>query len=790
MLAGTAVGSAPIIIHLLNRQRYKKITWAAMHWLLAAFKKSARRLQIEDLILLAIRVLILVLLALALARLVLHEGGGLFGGKSALHRVIILDTSFSMGYNPGGKTSFDRAKEVGRQLASKTDLSAGDQVTLITMTDQATARIKASSDLGAVYRDVDAAELSHGGTDVIMSLTKAFELLDESKNPRKEVFLITDLARCGWVETQGANEGKIRNLEEFKKAVEKYRSAHPGLVVPPVYLVDVGTKDPQNLAVVGLEADAPILAAKSLVVFKARVRNYTDKEYGELPVTFSVDGERVSSAMVQKLEAGKEGAVSFSYQFEVPGPHWVSASIESDRLPADDSRALAIPVIEHLKLLAVDGETKSTVLESETGLLVRVLSPRVPEHLAARGVRSPSIISTQVITDEALGDAQFEGQDMVILANVPTVSEEKAAQLKRFVKEGGALLIFVGDRVDPGLYNEALYSADDPLLPAKLTVTQGEAGRDDVKFVTFQPDNATDVLLPNLGRDYYPLLSKVRIFKHYRCEVEAPRAEEPGRESQAPKESKEPAKDRPAAQKEKGKETASAKEPKGPDGERPGRGKASVPLRYDNGDPAIVVREYGLGKVGLITTTADKYWNDLPEHLAYPLMMHEVVYYPVRPRGARHNLEVGGSFSITWPPEDYAKEVTVLPPEGHEEEKTSKRPETVSKVTVFNYAGLNDAGVRWAGPYKLTVAGEDKPREIFAAQLPAAESNLARIEQEEIAKSVKEVSFVPVMDIDKLGETIRGKATGREFWRTMAWAVLTLAVVETFLAWFFGRNRW
>jgi len=54
--------SAPVIIHLLNRQRYRRITWAAMHWLLASFKKSSRRLQIEDLILLIIRILILVLL--------------------------------------------------------------------------------------------------------------------------------------------------------------------------------------------------------------------------------------------------------------------------------------------------------------------------------------------------------------------------------------------------------------------------------------------------------------------------------------------------------------------------------------------------------------------------------------------------------------------------------------------------------------------------------------------------------------------------------------------------------
>lgn|GEM_PF-690728 len=789
MLAGTAVGSAPVIIHLLNRQRYKKVTWAAMHWLLAAFKKSARRLQIEDLILLIIRILILVLLALALARMVMHEGGFLgIGGKSELHRVVVLDTSFSMGYSPGGKTCFDRAKEVARQLASKTELSPGDKVTLVAMTDQAGVRVKASSDINAVYRDVDSTELSEAGTNVPMSLAKALRLLAEStSSPRREIFLITDMTRCGWLEVGGANDGKVRNLDELKKAVAEYKNANPNRGLPPVYLIDVGVKDAQNAAVVGLESDTPIIAAKSLVAFKARVQNNTDKDLNDLSVALSVDGERVSSALIQKIAAGREGSVSFSYQFETAGPHWVSAGIEPDRLSSDDRRPMAVPVIESLKLLAVDGEIKSTALESETGLLLRVLAPKVPQHLASQGVRSPSIISPSVISDEGLPEAQLEGLDMVVLANVPAVNENKAAQLRRFVREGGALLIFVGDRVDPELYNEMLFAGDDPLLPAKLTVTQGEAGRNDAPFVSLQPDTAADAFLPNVGRSFRSLFRNVRVFKRYRCEVAEPA--KAGGPTAAPK-PPDPAGAAEAAG--KGGPAAGAKEAdgeKGKDGkkEAPVASTVHVPLRYDNGEAAIVVREYGQGKVALVTTTADKYWNDLPEHGVYLPLMHELVYHLVRPRGARHNLEVGGRFSIPWPPEDMTKEVSVIPPEGREAEKTSKRPDSDG---TFSYAGPQDSGVRWAGAYKLLVVGEDRPREIFAAQMPAAESNLARIEADEVSKSVKEPAFLVISDPDKLGETIKGRVVGREFWRTLAWTVLVLAVAETFLAWFFGRNRW
>src|SRR3954468_3173486 len=64
-LAGGAV-SIPVIIHLLNRRRYKIVTWAAMRFLLNAQKKNSRRMRLEQLFLLVIRCLILLLIVLAM----------------------------------------------------------------------------------------------------------------------------------------------------------------------------------------------------------------------------------------------------------------------------------------------------------------------------------------------------------------------------------------------------------------------------------------------------------------------------------------------------------------------------------------------------------------------------------------------------------------------------------------------------------------------------------------------------------------------------------------------------
>src|SRR5207245_5198250 len=70
MIIGAALIASPIIIHLINRMRFKRIRWAAMEFLLKSQKRSRRRLIIEQLILLLLRILMVVALAILLSRLV------------------------------------------------------------------------------------------------------------------------------------------------------------------------------------------------------------------------------------------------------------------------------------------------------------------------------------------------------------------------------------------------------------------------------------------------------------------------------------------------------------------------------------------------------------------------------------------------------------------------------------------------------------------------------------------------------------------------------------------------
>src|SRR5438067_822523 len=90
MVAGAALVSAPIIIHLINRMRYKRIRWAAMEFLLKSQKRNRRRLIIEQLILLLLRCALVALAGFLVARYV--GGAGIATPKDVVHLVVLDDT--------------------------------------------------------------------------------------------------------------------------------------------------------------------------------------------------------------------------------------------------------------------------------------------------------------------------------------------------------------------------------------------------------------------------------------------------------------------------------------------------------------------------------------------------------------------------------------------------------------------------------------------------------------------------------------------------------------------------
>ena len=60
MLGWLAAAAAPLLIHLWSRRRFRQVSWAAVEFLRAAVRKNARRLRLQNWLLIALRTLLIV----------------------------------------------------------------------------------------------------------------------------------------------------------------------------------------------------------------------------------------------------------------------------------------------------------------------------------------------------------------------------------------------------------------------------------------------------------------------------------------------------------------------------------------------------------------------------------------------------------------------------------------------------------------------------------------------------------------------------------------------------------
>src|SRR5262245_57998844 len=115
LVAGGALISSPIIIHLINRMRFKRLRWAAMEFLLKAQKRSRRRLIIEQLILLLLRCLLVALAALLVLRFFGINLANIAAAQQDNMHVVVLNDDLSMNDqhrdNDGVRTCFAVAKK-------------------------------------------------------------------------------------------------------------------------------------------------------------------------------------------------------------------------------------------------------------------------------------------------------------------------------------------------------------------------------------------------------------------------------------------------------------------------------------------------------------------------------------------------------------------------------------------------------------------------------------------------------------------------------------------------------
>ncbi|MFO0838259.1 MAG: BatA domain-containing protein [Phycisphaerae bacterium] len=452
-LGGLGLVAAPIIIHLLSRRSYRRLDWAATHFLLQAEKQNRRRVRFEQWLLVALRCLALALLTLLVARPFVQPGiiASLLGARGVVQRIAVLDDSASLSYRVGPAAEFADLRDATVRLLNWLHQdAAGDPVTLYL-----TSRPQQPLVADKVLSDADLADLRAQlerltPTPMPANPQRVFQhiaaRLSAARSVPADIFVFSDFQRSEWIAGSAGAPAAFAALTESDASRAR------------VILIASGVDPRDNLAIIDLSAPRPQTIAGVSAQVVARVVNYGRATRSALTLQVDVDGAPLPPIVVDPLSPGQERLVTGEATIADVGFHELRASIGAvDAFEWDNARLLSLNVKPAIALLLVNGQSTGGGRDDGAHLLQTALSP--PGTIASGN-------QIEVVDPGDLDTADLRRFDVVLLCNVPAISEAAQAALRRFVSDGGGLAIFMGDAIsDAAEFTRTLRADDAGLLP-------------------------------------------------------------------------------------------------------------------------------------------------------------------------------------------------------------------------------------------------------------------------------------------------------------------------------------
>jgi hypothetical protein len=444
------VVALPVLIHLINMMRHRRLDWAAMEFLLVSQKKHRTWVILKQLLLLLLRMLAVAAVVFMVAQPRSGSLGSFLSGTRT-HYIVLLDDSFSMSDRWGDTNAFDEAKKVVGQIG--TNAARQDRLQSFTLlrfsragrpqrgTEPDLLKQSVTSEFGDKLQElltkIKVTQLAPGPAPALRAID---QLLGGDDGDHRILYVISDFRARQW-----------NDPADLRAELQQLN-----LSGTEIHLVNCVDRVRPNLAIASLGPADGIRAAGVPWFMDVAVRNYGTTAVRNVSVALSEDGHGRSAVKIAEIAPGKIGKERFLVHFQNAGPHDITAKLEGDAVSADNYRCCVVNLPADLPVLLVDGDSRA----NDARYLSFALAPG---ESVRTGIR-PQIEGPRYLSIKPLDDYRT-----ITLANIDRLESSAVAALEKYVSAGGGVAFFLGERCDVKFFNDFLYKNGKGLFPAPLS---------------------------------------------------------------------------------------------------------------------------------------------------------------------------------------------------------------------------------------------------------------------------------------------------------------------------------
>jgi len=407
VLFGLIAASIPLILHLLNLRKMKKVEFSSLKFLKELQKTQIRKFKIKQILLLIIRTLLIIFIVLAFARPTINTALPFFQAYSKSSNIIIIDNSFSMDISDENGNRLKQAKLLAQKIVNS--VGDGDEVSIIEMTtldNPSSFTFSLSKDV--LLSNINKLQISTVKADLNKSLKIAAELSDNATYLQKNLFIITDGQE---------NILEIKN-KDTANIINKFNN---------LYFVNIGANtksDIQNLSIDSLNLITTIFNFNKMVETDIIVKNYSRNEIKDAVASMIYDSQRVAQRSFN-IPMQESRNISIGAPIQKYGATKVKIELENDALIYDNIRYYGIIIPDKPKILVNEAVENSKFIE-----------------IALKSVsENDEFARVDFFKNQKIASLNIESYDLIILNGI-TFSEADADRIKKYIEDGGSVLLF------------------------------------------------------------------------------------------------------------------------------------------------------------------------------------------------------------------------------------------------------------------------------------------------------------------------------------------------------------
>jgi hypothetical protein len=608
LLFGLIAVLIPPIIHLLTRKRFDIVDWAAMQFLQIS-EKTRRKIFLEELLLMLLRMGLIALFVFALAAPFLRSTLlARWGGRGNRDIVIIFDGSYSMDFKQGEPSANEKAKEWALHFVD--DLAPGDSVAILQAKQQVIPVLGLTTDPNQVRTSIQNLPPPRGGVDWPSAVQAAVQILQSSQRAQREIIILTDGQRFGW-----ADDASLLRWELLSN-----RFNPEGAFKPRVWVVNMDPKRPENppnWSVNPLRTTRAVAAAGREVTFHTSLQRHGNIESSTPDhVHLEIDGRPAGDLRIPAAQLDRgQIPVTFRHRFPNVGSHLVTVRIDPDVLPGDNRQDFGVEVLPALPVLLVDGDERSTPKTRGTDFLRDALAPARDKNPSVLARVVPISAFDPSLLTRDLSDENGTAPRVLILSNVARLTPAQQEGIEKFLADKGGVLVTSGDRIEAKEWNDKLFRNGQGWLPAQFIEPVGNE------------DELAKAARPVAASFIYP---PVELFRETTVGG-----------------------------------LADARFPRRWKVSTHGALMTTAIAMLTGSEPLLLERPYKSGRLILSTVPLDNTWRtNLTDMPAFVPLVHELVYYLAGARSSEVNLTPGEPIRFRPSDESAAGVVLLQPPDG------------------------------------------------------------------------------------------------------------------------------